>query len=741
MAVSPREVLFPEGFPPPEGQPGRAPAPFTERPAWSFSADAARRSLAAHLRVASLCGFGLDGHDAATAAAGALLAYLEETQKAALTHMDRVRFVESGSSLLLDAATRRNLELVRNMADGTSRATLLSVVDRTATAMGGRALRERLLAPLVDRAQIEARLDAVGTLVAQPAHRGAIRDHLGGIGDLERLLSRAVLGTATPRDLGGMRASLRPLPALRAALAEACSGLASPGTRALESIAASLPDLGGLSARLEAALGDELPSHAREGGFVRDGFDPVVDETRALSRDARGSLAAIEARERERTGIASLKVRYNRVFGYYIEISKSQLRSVPEGYERRQTLVGGERFITPELKDYEERVLTAQERLVEREVALFEELRGAIAAEAGAIRAAAGAIASLDVAASLAETAAARGWCRPTIDDGASLRITAGRHPVVEDLVAAGTFVANDLSLDAGGDQIALITGPNMGGKSTYLRQTALIVILAQAGSFVPAAAAHVGLVDRVFSRVGASDNLAGGQSTFLVEMTETANILNSATPRSLVLLDEIGRGTSTFDGLSLAWAIAEHLHDTPAVAARTLFATHYHELTELAVTRPRVVNLHIAAREFRGELVFLRSVSPGAADQSYGIQVARLAGIPPAVIDRAREVLEVLEKGEIGPNGTPRLARSGEAARQLPLFAGETPADGEPARHREASTPLDPGERAALDALRALEPERMTPLEALNSLATLRSLAQGRGGKRGGGDGGSGPA
>ncbi len=713
-AYSPREILHPEGHPPPRvaGTPAAQAAPLTERPAWTFSADGGRRAWCDRLGVATLAGFGLEGHDAAVAAAGALLGYLEETQKSVLAHVDRLILADRSQSLVMDQATRRNLELVRSLSDGSTRGTLLDIVDRTRTPMGARLLRERLLAPLLDREAIEERLDAVSRLTTDGPLRGALRERMGRVGDLERTLARAAVGTVTPRDLGSLAVSLSELPRLRASVASSAGRRA--GGDALDALAEALPDLSALADLLAAALGDELPATARDGGFIRAGYDAAVDEARALSKDGTSTLAALESRERERTGIGSLKVRYNRIFGYYIEVSRAHLASVPADYERRQTLVGGERFVTPELRNWETKILSARERLVDREIEIFGILRAAVLDAASALREAARAVASLDVAAAFAETASVGAWVRPALHDGTAMRISGGRHPVVESLQPPGAFVPNDTVLDPAREQIALITGPNMGGKSTYLRQTALIVVLAQAGSFVPAAAVELGLVDRIFSRVGASDNLAGGQSTFMVEMTETANILHSATPRSLVLLDEVGRGTSTFDGLSLAWAIVEYLHDTAAVAARTLFATHYHELTEIALTRPRVVNLHIAAREHRGEVAFLHKIAPGAADQSYGIHVARLAGVPRGVIERAREVLETLEREEIRPNGTPRLAAPDEVLPgQLSLF-GSTGAP---------KTPETPATHPAVEALRALEPDRMTPIDALAALAKLRDL------------------
>ncbi|HUD72724.1 MAG TPA: DNA mismatch repair protein MutS, partial [Dongiaceae bacterium] len=589
--------------------------------------------------------------------------------------------------------------------------TLLEVVDRTRTAMGGRLLRDWLLRPLLERAAIEARLDAVALLVDRPAERVAVAAALDRVHDLERLLARAVLGTANGRDLVALRDSLRALPDLAARALP----LAAPlFTRLL----GGLDVLADLEARLGAGLADEPPLSVREGGLLRDGFHAEVDELRTLRRDSQSVLAAIETRERERTGITSLKVRYNRVFGWSIEISNANKRPVPDDYVRKQTLVGGERYITPELKELEHRLLTAEERLQILEYDAFVALRDEVAGTAARIRSTALAVATVDALLSFAITAAESGWRRPAMRDDGRLRIVEGRHPVVERILRGERFVPNDCLLDTTDRQILILTGPNMGGKSTYLRQVALLVLLAQAGSFVPAAEAEVGLVDRIFSRVGASDNLARGQSTFLVEMNETANILNNATPRSLILLDEVGRGTSTFDGLSIAWSVAEHLHDTPAVAARTLFATHYHELTELALTKPRVRNLRLLVREWNDSIVFLRQVVEGAADRSYGLQVARLAGLPPAVLERAREVLHNLEADALQRDGRPRLARHA---------GGDGGRPGVPAT--PAQPPLFPIEDDPIvAAIRAASIDGMTPVQALMFLADLKGKLDGEG-------------
>jgi DNA mismatch repair protein MutS len=702
-----REVVHPQGAPPPPPPEGTPAVPLSAAPEWTFGREAAEQGLAAHLGTRSLSAFGLDAAPHGARAAGALLHYLSETQKSSLRHIDRLSLLDTEGVVGIDEATRRNLEIVEPLRSGRKEQTLLAVMDETVTALGGRLLREWILHPLRDPGDIEARLEAVAEWLEDPPRRQRLRRALSGVHDLERLLGRVCLGTAVARDLLALRDSLQQLPGLAELSAEA---------RALD-------PLEDVSTRLKAALADDPPAGLREGGLLRAGYDAEVDELRSLRHDARGMLAAIEARERGTTGISSLKVRYNRVFGYYIEVSRSNLERVPEAYERRQTLTGAERFITPELKKLEEKLLTAEERLQEIEYRRFIELRDFVASRAARVRTTAEALARLDVLSSLAELAARRGYCRPQVDGSGTLEIRDGRHPVVEALHPAEPFVPNDSRLDGDREQILILTGPNMGGKSTYLRQVALISLMAQAGSFVPAAAARLGVVDRIFCRVGASDSLAQGQSTFLVEMQETANILHNATPASLVLLDEVGRGTSTFDGLSLAWAVVEHLHENPRLRAKTLFATHYHELTDLARMYPRVRNARMTVREWKDQVVFLRRVEEGAADRSYGIQVARLAGIPVEVIERAREILLNLESEEYSPDGMPRLgrhARRRSAQPVLPLF---------PERREPTSASRDAAGRDLLERLRALDTDRLTPLEALALLADLSRAARAAGG------------
>jgi DNA mismatch repair protein MutS len=722
-AFGPREIVHPEGAPPsallpPERLEGIL---ATAAPPWRFARDAAYRGLLDRIGTLSLDGFGCEGRDLAIAAAGGLLLHLQDTQKTDLKHVTRLVFQDDTDAMALDSVTRRTLELVENARDGGRDGTLLSILDRTKTPMGGRLLREFILRPLLAAPAIEERLDAVGLLLERPVERAALRERLARISDLERLLARCVLGTAGPRDLVSLRDSLAGLPAI-AALGVAFT------TPALERVIGGLDALGDLEARLRAALADEPPATLRDGKVLRDGFHRELDDLRALRRDGHAFLASIEGRERARTGIPSLKVRYNKVFGYYLEVSNANRGLVPADYERRQTLVGAERYITPELKDYEVRVLTAEERIAALEQELFTALRQEVAIAAPRLRRTAQAIAMLDALASLAEAAAAGGYCRPRLDDSGRIRIVDGRHPVVETLLRGERFVPNDCRMDREERRILILTGPNMGGKSTYLRQIALIALMAQCGSFTPAAEAEIGLVDRIFSRVGASDNLARGQSTFLVEMNETANILNHATPRSLILLDEVGRGTSTFDGLSIAWSVAEYLHDCPTVAARTLFATHYHEMTELALLKPGVTNLTMAVREWNDSIVFLRKVLEGAADRSYGIQVARLAGLPRPVIDRALEVLRNLEREELSRDGRPKLARrlrvashGEEAASDFGRTDGGTAGEARSAPDPAQLGLFAPEEDPVVQAIRQADLDRMSPLDAMNFLADLR--------------------
>jgi len=658
-------------------------------------------------------------------AAAALLAYLGQQQPFALAQVARLRRYRLADTMVLDEATRAHLELFRSAEDGSRRATLMERIDRTATPLGGRRLARWLAYPLLDPAAVAGRQHCVAWLAGRDRLRARLREALRPVRDLERILAKAARPAAGPRDLAALRDALEALPGVAAALAgggeELLAG-AEPRPDGLRPPAPVQP----VARLLREALVDDPPVVPRgsrgagETGYVRAGFHAELDGLREAVAKGREWIAGLEAAERERSGIANLRIRFHPVHGYAIEVTKAQLARVPADYERKQTLASAERFTTPELRGTEQSLLGARERAAALEREIAESVRRFALEHAGAIGDAADAAAELDAHASLAEVARAGGWVRPEVDASGALEIRAGRHPVVEPLLAerGEEFVPNDADFAEGGARILVLTGPNMSGKSTYLRQVAQIALLAQIGSFVPAESARIGVVDRVFTRVGAADRLARGESTFMVEMRETAAILAFASSRSLVILDEIGRGTSTFDGLSIAWAVAEYLHDTPGLCPRTLFATHYHELTDLARTKPRVANAHFEAREWGEEVVFLRRLAPGGASRSYGIQVARLAGLPGSVIERSREILRNLEGGELDERGRPRLAGAAEAAPvdsapdQLGLFAP-------PAARR-------PEEADALEALRALDPDRTTPLEALALLARLADRLRG---------------
>src|SRR5574340_180338 len=630
-----REVLFPAGLPLlAGGQNGRYLR--TDLEDWVFSLDYATRTLREHFKLLTLDGCGLAGRTAAVCAAGAVLHYLRETQRVALDHLDRPTHFDRGASMVLDGVTVRNLELVEPLfGEG---AALLGILDQTQTGMGGRLLRQRLLRPSMDPAEIESRLDAAGEMLGQTILRAEVRRELEGILDLERLLSKITLGVAGPRDVLALGRSLEKVPAVKRCFQ-------TQQAARLRGIYDALDECPEARDRILDAISDGAPVNLGDGGAIRSGYNAELDELRDLSLNGRQYIAQIEERERARTGIGSLKVRFNNVFGYYIEVSKANLHLVPTDYERKQTLVNAERFTTPELKEYERKVLDAEEKILALERELFTEVRQFAASHGQRVRATAAAIAELDVTAALAQVAAENRYRRPSFSEDGEMRIVAGRHPVIERIAEqeGARFIPNDLYLNRTSDLIAIITGPNMGGKSTYLRQAALIAIMAQMGSFVPADSAVLSIVDRIFTRIGASDNLARGRSTFMVEMTETAIILNTATPRSLIVLDEIGRGTATYDGLALAWAVVEYIHQR--TRAKTLFATHYHELTELAEQLEGVRNLKVSVKEAGDNIIFLRKVEPGRADRSYGIEVARLAGLPMAVVERARAVLELHER------------------------------------------------------------------------------------------------
>jgi DNA mismatch repair protein MutS len=678
---------------------GKLQLPVTTAEGWTFEPESARRALLDQLKTHGIEGFGLDGHPAAVQAAGGLISHLRDTQKVDLAHVRTVAYRTTSECLIVDPVTLKHLEVVTG-SEGGAQGSLLHEIDRTVTAMAGRMLRGWLLRPLCSLERIQDRLDAVEELAFRSTERGKFRDVLKAVHDLERLVARAALGNASPRDLVALRLSLACIPRVKLVLQELQAPL-------VKSLLAELDDLTDIRDDIERTLIDEPPAVARDGGFTRDGVDPELDELKTISRSGRQVIAEMEERERGRTGISSLKVRFNRVFGYYIEITRTNLGNVPDDYQRKQTIAGGERFTTPALKEYEEKVLGADERILERELDLFERLRTRIAGEAPRIQDTARALATLDVLAGLAETAAVGNYTKPHVHDGDEFLVTDGRHPVVERF-ASDAFVPNDIDLNGTTRQLVILTGPNMGGKSTYLRQTALIPLLAQIGSFVPARDAKVPIVDRIFARVGASDNIARGQSTFMVEMQETANILHTATSRSLVVLDEIGRGTSTFDGLSIAWAVAEFLATNSRARPKTLFATHYHELTDLPDSVPGVVNAHVAAREWKEDIIFLRKIVPGRSDRSYGIQVARLAGLPAAVVNRAREILNGLERDELSRGGRPTLSGSASdpLTSQLALFA---------------SAP--PPESRVDERLKHVDVNATTPLEALTLLAELKAL------------------
>ena len=629
---------------------------------WTFDPPTAEDGLCRHFGVQSLDGFGGVGHPAAVAAAGALLFYVSRDLRRNASHVRRIRFRAASDSMVLDESTLANLDVVSSR--GTPRpdapTTLLKVLDVARTAMGSRLLRDWLVRPLRNLPAIVARHDAVETLVSNRRCLDSIRSVLGDVKDLERLLARLSSGSGNARDLRALSASLSRLPALLEALAPL------PAPRLRELAAAIVPQ-DDLVAAVENAIVEEPPMAIKEGGLFRKGFNPELDELRAAAHDGKQWIAELQAREIERTGIKSLKIRFNNVFGYFIEITKSNLAQVPSDYVRKQTVVNAERFVTPELKETEHKILGAEDKSVALEYELFLGLREQVASRVAAIQQTAAAVAEIDVLAAFAERAVACRYVRPAMSADGPLVVRESRHPVVELLPESGRFVPNDVLLDNSENQLVIVTGPNMAGKSTFIRQVALLVVMAQIGSFVPASRAEIGVVDRVFTRVGAGDDIARGRSTFMVEMQETANILNNATPQSLVVLDEIGRGTSTFDGISIAWSVAEYLHNNPRVKAKTLFATHYHELTDIALALPGVKNYNVLVSEKDDRVVFLRKIVPGAADKSYGIQVARLAGLPPEVIARAKEILANLEDQELSEAGQPKLAQP-RARRPKPL-------------------------------------------------------------------------
>ena len=660
---------------------------------WRFELGNARQALLDHFEVASLAGYGCDGLPLAVRAAGAIVQYLQETQKAALAQLSELRTYSTSEFMTLDASTRRNLELTQTIRTGSVKGSLLGVLDATVTAMGGRLLRQWINQPLLDVDRLERRLDAVEAFYRDTPTRTQVTALLKEMSDLERLTSRVVQRIAVPRDLVGIRRSLEKVPRIR----EALSQLREPeGDHPLQALLLQLDPCEEVASLIAGAIVDDPPATLASGGVIRAGFSAELDSVIAASRDAKNWVANLEQTERKRTGIKSLKVGYNKVFGYYIEVTKANLDAVPEEYIRKQTLVNAERFITPELKEYESLILNAQERILDIEARLFREVCDQVAAAAGRLLSTARALAHLDVYTALAEVAIHNNYVRPVLTDGDEIEIIAGRHPVVELTRREEPFVPNDARLNSE-ERILIITGPNMSGKSTYLRQVALIVLMAQVGSFVPADEARIGLVDRIFTRIGAQDEIWAGQSTFMVEMIEMANILHHATNRSLLILDEIGRGTSTYDGMSIAWAVVEYIHNHPRLRAKTLYATHFHELTELANLLPRVRNYNVAVAEEGDRVIFLHKIVPGGADRSYGIHVAQLAGLPKTVIHRAQEILEQLERdSQRAPIRPRRIAE----VRQLALFPETSP---------------------IIEELKKLDIESMTPLEALNKLYELQ--------------------
>lgn len=705
----PKEVVVPESHvyaPQTEEQRVLAdykPACVTTYPDRAFQLRAAREALLEHFQVHSLAGFGVQEASSGLSAAGALLQYIQETQKSALPHIRKLSLLRHDEFMLIDFATQRNLELYRTIHDHSRAGSLLGLLDKSMTSMGARMLQKWLRYPLVRIADIQARLDAVDALKNDVMLRGDLRELLKGVHDLERLITRLTLSAANARDLVALKLSCQRVPEFRRLL----GGIAAP---LIAEQAANCDELQDIAQLIERAIVDEPPVSLRDGNLIKPGYNAELDELRVISKEGKHWIAGLERKEKERSGIASLKVKYNKVFGYFIEITKPNLRLVPADYIIKQTLVNATRFITPELKEFEAKVLGAEDRMVELEYALFQELRQTVSREVERVLRTAETIAVLDALAALAEIAERNLYVKPEVNDGERIEIQEGRHPVIEQMKLDEPFIPNDTRLDCGENRLLIITGPNMAGKSTYIRQVALITLMAQIGSFVPAKQAQIGVVDRIFTRIGASDNLSRGESTFMVEMNETANILNNATRKSLIILDEIGRGTSTFDGMSIAWAVAEYIEHQEKLGARALFATHYHELTELATLLTGVKNYNVAVKEWNEQVIFLRKIIEGGADQSYGIQVARLAGLPADVIRRAKEILADLEQDRHGEAehhftkpAAPRASRKKSAVSldQLALF-GERP-------------------HPVVTKLKNLDVNSLTPLDALNLLEQLK--------------------
>jgi DNA mismatch repair protein MutS len=665
---------------------------------WIFNFDFANELLKNHFKTVTLKGFGIEKLNAGIIAAGAVLNYLNETQRVNLSHLNRISLYNPSDYMVLDYSTKRNLEITFSMNDGGREGSLISILDKTQTAMGGRLLKKWISAPLRDLDPIKKRHDSVEELLKNKKVRKELTENLNEIGDLERLISRICTGRATPREVVAVKTSLKKIPATKELLDHL-------KVVTLNNISVQLNPLENIVEKISTAIIDSPPSAINEGGIIRNGFSPELDELRDISLHGKEWIATLQQTERERTGIPSLKVNFNNVFGYYIDISHTHKNKIPDNYVRKQTLVNSERYITPELKEYEDKILNAQEKINELESQLFNEIRSIVANEAEIIQKNARLIAMLDCLNSFAQCADEYNYVKPIVDESNKINIVQGRHPVVERILDPGNkFTPNDSLLDNDDQQIILLTGPNMAGKSVYLRQVGLVVLLAQIGSFVPAKEAYIGIVDRIFTRVGASDNITAGESTFLVEMQEAANILNNATSKSLILLDEIGRGTSTFDGISIAWAITEYLHENPDISAKTLFATHYHELNEMAELFPKIKNYKVEVREYDDKVVFLHKVNPGRADHSYGIQVAQMAGLPLFVTNRAKEVLDNLESKELTPYEIKkeRLKKlKSENDNQISLFEF---------KDDELRTEIN-----------KMELDNITPLEALNKLTELK--------------------
>lgn len=694
----------------------------TSLPKHDFELHSALDRLNSHFGTAALDGFGVGGMREGLRAAGALLHYVKETQRSGLSHIKKCTARLPHEYLMIDHSSRRNLEITENQRTGGREGTLLDLLDRTKTAMGARRLRSWLLNPLRHAEAINGRLDAVEELKNDRVARSALAELLSGVYDLERLATKVSLFSASPRDLVALKNSLSRCPDVNKQLDAFSSKLAAEINAGVDAVHEAIE-------MIDTAVIDPPPFSIKDGGVIKAGHNKLLDELREIGSGGKDWMARLEADERKRTGINSLKIGFNRVFGYYIEVTRTNLAAIPPDYTRKQTLVNAERFITPALKEWEEKILTSEEKATELEASLFSALLDDLSFYAARIRGTAQMLSVLDVLVSLADAAHEFGYVRPEVAAQGGISITGGRHPVVEAVIrksadSAG-FVANDVILDADENQIHIITGPNMAGKSTYLRQTALIVLMAQVGSFIPAARASIGAVDRIFTRIGASDDLSRGQSTFMVEMSETANILNNATPMSLVILDEVGRGTSTFDGLSIAWAVVEYLHDLGGIRPMTLFATHYHELTELSLTRERVKNYNMAVKELDDKITFLRKVVPGAVNRSYGIHVARLAGIPAEVIARARQILKNLERGEITESGMPRIALNDGGCAQTPAAAGRRgQAQIEGAEPLEVGHPPVPEKTDALrEELMGIDVNNITPMESLTILNRLKGM------------------